>query len=959
MVFLLCSINSNAQISVSGTSGGILNGSYTSFTNLFGVFAALNSGGSQAGQNITISVTGNVILETGTFSLNEGNWSSITITPNGSRTVSGSVSGPMIDLNGADNVNIDGLNASGNSLIISNTSISILSGTSTVRFVNGATANTITNCTILGSSQNLNNTGGGTIFFSTDAQTSNGNDNNIISNNNLGPAGIILPFKAILGAGSTSTAAIRNSGNQILNNNIYDFFGNGLGNTSGINIISGNDDWTISNNRIYQTYTKIFLGNDLRYAGITLNTSSVPGSFLVSGNRVGFANQGGTGVTEIQGLTNEFRGIDIMNVSIAVPTGITDNVVSGIIQSSARISLDYAFSAFIGISMGTAGGLVNATYNKIGSLDASSFIVLNHLAVTVNSAPVIGIYNKSNSSTNISYNTIGSIVIQGLGTVTGFRGILVSTGTALTATLNENTISNIIDNQVGVYSMVGIETIFADAVIYGNVINNFTGNAIAAEAVMGGILAAGSSGVNVIEKNKVFNLRNIDAVGVAGSVYGISVFFPLTANEIKQNYIYALTAQSILDIYQINGIIVAPGGNGTVYNNMISLGLNYDGSTLILGFQITGIRDIGGAPGSYNYYYNSVYIGGTSVLTSLFNSYCFYSSVVVTSREFKNNIFWNARSNAIILGAFHFAIAVGGLGPNPAGLSCDYNDLYVSGNDGAIGLYGLLPRVTLGNWQAATGQDANSCSVAPDFVSPFNGNLDLNVLSYGDENLIGTPIPGITTDIHKNERDPDYPYMGANEPSAALPVELASFISSVNGKNVILNWTTVSESNNAGFDIERAIDNGQLTIDSWSKVGNVGGSGTINEPRTYSFTDRNLASGNYSYRLKQIDFNGNFEYFNLNNEVIVGVPSNFSLSQNYPNPFNPTTNLEFGISELGLVTLKVYDISGKEVMTLVNEQKAPGYYKVSFNGASLSSGIYFYTIQSGSFVSTKKMTLIK
>jgi hypothetical protein len=111
--------------------------------------------------------------------------------------------------------------------------------------------------------------------------------------------------------------------------------------------------------------------------------------------------------------------------------------------------------------------------------------------------------------------------------------------------------------------------------------------------------------------------------------------------------------------------------------------------------------------------------------------------------------------------------------------------------------------------------------------------------------------------------------------------------------------------------------------------------------------------------LKQIDFNGNFEYFNLNNEVNIGVPSYYSLSQNYPNPFNPTTNLEFGISDLGFVSLKVYNASGKEVATLVNEVKPAGYYTVSFNGANLSSGIYFYTIQAGDFVSTKRMILLK
>ena len=188
----------------------------------------------------------------------------------------------------------------------------------------------------------------------------------------------------------------------------------------------------------------------------------------------------------------------------------------------------------------------------------------------------------------------------------------------------------------------------------------------------------------------------------------------------------------------------------------------------------------------------------------------------------------------------------------------------------------------------------------------------------------------------------------------ALPVELSSFVSTINGRNVELNWATASETNNSGFDIERSSANG-----SWTKIANVSGNGTSEISHSYSYTDRNLASGNYSYRLKQIDFNGNFEYFNLNNEVIVGVPSNFSLSQNYPNPFNPSTKINFDLPVDGNVSLKIFDMSGKEVMTLVNEVKTAGYYSVNFNGASLSSGIYFYTIQSGSFVSTKKMTLIK
>ncbi|MBS1518846.1 MAG: T9SS type A sorting domain-containing protein [Bacteroidetes bacterium] len=187
-----------------------------------------------------------------------------------------------------------------------------------------------------------------------------------------------------------------------------------------------------------------------------------------------------------------------------------------------------------------------------------------------------------------------------------------------------------------------------------------------------------------------------------------------------------------------------------------------------------------------------------------------------------------------------------------------------------------------------------------------------------------------------------------------LPVELSSFTSAVSGNNVTLSWTTASETNNSGFDIERSTVSG-----AWSKVGNVNGNGTSTTSHDYTFSDRNLASGNYSYRLKQIDFNGNFEYFNLTNEVNIGIPNRFELSQNYPNPFNPSTKINYNLPVDGDVSIKIFDISGKEVMTLVNEVKTAGYYSVSFNASSLSSGIYFYTLNAGDFSSTKKMTLIK
>ncbi|MBK6773773.1 MAG: T9SS type A sorting domain-containing protein [Ignavibacteria bacterium] len=189
---------------------------------------------------------------------------------------------------------------------------------------------------------------------------------------------------------------------------------------------------------------------------------------------------------------------------------------------------------------------------------------------------------------------------------------------------------------------------------------------------------------------------------------------------------------------------------------------------------------------------------------------------------------------------------------------------------------------------------------------------------------------------------------------SALPVELSSFTSVVDNKDVLLKWSTVMELNNSGFDIERTSDH-----NTWTKVGYAAGNGTTNEIRNYEFRDRNLASGLYNYRLKQIDFNGNFEYFNLSNEVEIGIPDKFSLSQNYPNPFNPNTKIGFEIPKEGNVTLSVYDNGGKLVSTLVSGNKPAGYYTIDFNASNLSSGVYFYKIEYSGQSKVMKMSVVK
>jgi hypothetical protein len=191
-----------------------------------------------------------------------------------------------------------------------------------------------------------------------------------------------------------------------------------------------------------------------------------------------------------------------------------------------------------------------------------------------------------------------------------------------------------------------------------------------------------------------------------------------------------------------------------------------------------------------------------------------------------------------------------------------------------------------------------------------------------------------------------------------LPVELNSFVSETKTNTVNLKWSTSSEENNSGFDIERSTVKGQ-TPGEWIKISFIQGHGTTSSQINYEFIDRNLNSGKYKYRLKQIDFNGNFKYYVLANEVVIGSPEKYELSQNYPNPFNPVTHLGFGISNSGFVSLKVYDVLGNEIKTLVNEIKPAGYYEVEFNGSNLPSGIYYYKIETESFSQVKKMMIVK
>ncbi|MCK6604373.1 MAG: YCF48-related protein [Ignavibacteriaceae bacterium] len=186
-----------------------------------------------------------------------------------------------------------------------------------------------------------------------------------------------------------------------------------------------------------------------------------------------------------------------------------------------------------------------------------------------------------------------------------------------------------------------------------------------------------------------------------------------------------------------------------------------------------------------------------------------------------------------------------------------------------------------------------------------------------------------------------------------VPVELVSLAANISGNDVTLTWKTATELNNYGFEIERKSASG-----NWAKIGFVAGNGTTTSPKSYTFADAGLTNGKYQYRLKQIDLDGSFDY-SQSVEVEIGTPITFSLSQNYPNPFNPATTIAYSIPEAADVTLKVFDVTGTEVATLVNSRQDAGSYSFNFDASKLASGMYIYKIEAGKYNAVKKMMLLK
>jgi type IX secretion system substrate protein/copper-binding protein NosD len=432
-------------------------------------------------------------------------------------------------------------------------------------------------------------------------------------------------------------------------------------------------------------------------------------------------------------------------------------------------------------------------------------------------------------------------------------------------------------------------------------------------------------------------------------------------NVIERSYEYGITMTLGSNPVIENNVLAYNNTQATSAKNQISIGLQGNNSPEIRGNTIYGGGGVN--TGGISLWVN----GSTSFSSAIIENNIIYDNsfgitlygssggmidAIVRGNEIYNN---NVNPNALVSGS---GININGGSANQPIVA--RNKIY-------------------GNWWGITIQNGSTVQAGPE---PRIGNLFNADTSDDGWNKIYDNIQGAnafdlynncTNDIfaHNNDwgvydsasiennifhkvDDPSHgsvffvPYW-----SGVVPVELTSFTAMASTEGVLLNWSTATEVNNLGFEIERK------AAESWERIGFVAGAGSSVEPIDYSFIDKDKLKGILSYRLKQIDYDGTTEYSKVVEVTLENIVKGFSLEQNYPNPFNPTTKIKYSSQEEEFTTLKVFDVLGGEVATLVNKVLPAGEHSFNFIAGELPSGIYFYTINAGTYSQTRKMMILK
>ncbi|MBL7795061.1 MAG: hypothetical protein JNJ90_01025, partial [Saprospiraceae bacterium] len=694
----------------------------------------------------------------------------VTIRPAAGATalsIIGTNAGPAIDINGGNWWRIDGRPGgvgTAKELTISNTSTS----GQAVRFINEG-SNNIIRYTIL---RGVNtSTASGVVVFST-TTGANGNDNNLIEFCDIRD-GATSPLNCVYSSATTTTLAQYNNNNTIGNCNIFNYFG-ATSSHVGVFLAGGNTGWTVSGNSFYQTTTRSTTGTVNAFQ----SSSSLNNNLTVTNNFIGGSepNAGGTAMTYTGGTiiraflvtvgtlapsnfnNNTFRNISVTTTStstaqsmISLLTGrinCNDNTIgSQTTNNSIVFSLSGSAARLQAILAGTGTPeLTTINNNTIGGM---ALIVTGAPATVPAFFPISVQGTTAGHNFTVTNNTIGSPTVANSVTSDANSSLIaiISFSGAIGQTYNNNLIANITATNTGTGTTAagmnlqgtGTSPNFTGSfTANGNTMRNISTQSGATFVSAYGLSVSGTAELSAgqtVTNNIIHSISNTNT-GSAASIAGMLASLPsANASTISGNTIHSLSLSTSTTTAAIRGVILN-AGRPVLANNFIRLGINPDGSDIITSYNMQGILENTGTIG--NVYHNSVYIGGAGVNVGASNSFAFISASTAAGRNYRNNIFFNARSNAAGTGK-HYAMSITGSAPNQAGLISDYNLLNATGTGGFIGLFNAVDQATLADWRSATGFDFNSITGDPQFINP-NGSASTVDLHISAANP--TPVEG-------------------------------------------------------------------------------------------------------------------------------------------------------------------------------------------------------------------------
>lgn len=725
---------------------------------------------------------------------NGGPWN-VTVRPSAAVTTSLVTSGdpgsatPLINFNGVDYLTFDGVpgGSTGSNVvsdgrwIIRNTRTATIVG-STIQLINDATYNNLKYLQIEG--QNITGTSG-TIVIGT-STVATGNDYNSITYNTIRDRSDATgnPVNAIYAAGTLNRA---NDNITIDNNHIFNYWSAG-GSNSGILISSYNNTWSITNNSFYQTASRAATKTAIDY-GIQIDNSTDGNNFNVTNNYIGGGAPlaAGTAWTITGTAQIGFIGISV-NIQTSATSLVQNNTVTNFNIATSRVSA-FPTNTFTGI-ISASNGATTINNNVIGAATGNGAITINNVSITNLSSMVVGVgHSTSTGDVNITNNSIGSFTLnsssgypmtfngirygQGgssssrtisgnlIGSLTTANSINVNTGSNISSaqdvvgitmtaganavSITNNTIANMHNNRPSISpgQTVGINSSFASNTITGNTIFNLSstsnnGTAGASAAVAGIVLSATSANNHLISQNTIYGLKKSSgatAVSVIGIYYGGSTG---TNNNVSRNLIHSLSSNATGSL--VSGIYMGAGAV-TVSNNMIRLGIDETGTNITTAITFQGIVKDNTSTNNF-IYYNSVYIGGNGVAATANPTYAFRRMQTNANDNVRNNIFFNARSNAST-GGNHYGVFLN----NSTTLVMSHNLIYTNGTGGLLGRINTTDYTNLSAWNA-TGFGGNSVSDDPYFIAPTAAtpNLNLTVGSTNPAESAAIIISGIEDD---------------------------------------------------------------------------------------------------------------------------------------------------------------------------------------------------------------------